>query len=247
LDSVAQGRAAERDWGPASHNDPVTRDAGPVSASRLAEELGESLPAADTVAPEAYELVARVRELIDAVVMTDVDPESRAAAAAQIAEVSAALNARQRGQHLWLVRHPDGRIESLAQAGSGRLNPQAPPIEWVHRPTEPPPGGTPASVEVCARCVMSERHGGSPGRVHGSVLAGLLDEVTGIAIRAAGAGGMTVALDVSLKGAVPIGTSAVVTARYTGGEGRKSYATGEITVDGAVVAEARVVYVAERR
>lgn len=225
----------------------MTPDAAPVSASRLAEELGDSLPAAATVAPEAYELVDRVRELIDAVVLTGAGPESRAAAASAIAEVTAALKVGQREQHLWLVRHPDGRIESLAQAGSGRLNPQAPPIEWVHRPTEPPPGGTPISVEVSARCTLTARHGGSPGRVHGSVLAGLLDEVTGIAIRAAGAGGMTVALDVSLRGAVPIGTPALITARYTGGEGRKSYATGEITVDGAVVAEARVIYVAERR
>lgn len=225
----------------------MTPEAAPVSASRLAEQLGESLPPADAVAPEAFELVDRVRELIDAVVLTDADAKARATAAAKVAEVTSALRSSEREQQIWLVRHPDGRIESLAQAGSGRLNPQAPPIEWVHRPTEPAPGGTPIPVEVCARATFTARHGGSPGRVHGSVLAGLLDEVTGIAIRAAGAGGMTVALDVSLKGAVPIGTPAVVTARYTGGEGRKSYASGEITVDGAVVAEARVIYVAERR
>jgi acyl-coenzyme A thioesterase PaaI-like protein len=225
----------------------VTREAAPVSASRLAEQLGDKLPAAGSVAPEAFDLVERVRELIDAVVLTDADPELRASAAAQIAEVSAALDTRRRSEQILLVRHPDGRIESLVQAGSGRLNPQAPPIEWVHRPTEPAPGGTPVPVEVRARCTLTARHGGSPGRVHGSVLAGLLDEVTGIAIRAAGASGMTVALEVSLKGAVPIGTPAEITARYTGGEGRKSYATGEIRVDGGVVAEARVIYVAERK
>jgi len=82
--------------------------------------------------------------------------------------------------------------------------------------------------------------------VHGSVLAGVLDEVTGIAIRAAGAGGMTVALNVSLRGGVPIGASAQIAARYTGGEGRKSFATGEVTIDGTIVAEAAVIYVAER-
>jgi hypothetical protein len=46
-----------------------------------------------------------------------------------------------------------------------------------------------------------------------------------------------------------------VAARYTGGGGRKSYATGEVTVGtvgsvgtvGTVVASAQVVYVAERR
>ena len=79
------------------------------------------------------------------------------------------------------------------------------------------------------------------------MLAAILDEVTGIAVRAAGASGMTVELDVAPKGAVPIGAPAFITARYTGGEGRKSFATGEISVDGAVVAQARVIYVAERR
>jgi acyl-coenzyme A thioesterase PaaI-like protein len=145
-----------------------------------------------------------------------------------------------------LVRHADGRVESLLQAGSGRLNPQSPPLEWVHRPTEPPPGSEPRSVEVTARCSFTAAHAGSPGRVHGSALAGVLDEVTGIAIRAAGAGGMTVALNVSLKGGVPIGAVAQIAARYTGGERRKSFASGEVTVDGVVVAEASVIYVAER-
>jgi acyl-coenzyme A thioesterase PaaI-like protein len=217
-----------------------------VSASRLAELLRDQLPSADAIAPEAFELVERVRELMDAVVLTDVEPKARAAAAAHIAEITRQLNAHQREHHLFMVRHPDGRIESLTQAGSGRLNPQSPPLEWIHRPTEPPPGTEPAPVEVTARCTFGVRHAGSPDRVHGSVLAGVLDEVTGIAIRAAGAGGMTVALNVSLKGAVPLGASADIAARYTGGEGRKSYATGEVTVDGTVVATASVIYVAER-
>jgi acyl-coenzyme A thioesterase PaaI-like protein len=218
-----------------------------VSASRLAELLADQLPSAESIPHESFDLVERVRELIDAVVLTDAAPEIRAAAAARIAEITHELTAVQREQHLFLVRHADGRIESLAQAGSGRLNPQSPPLEWIHRPTEPPPGTPPTPVEVTARCTFSARHGGSPDRVHGSVLAGVLDEVTGIAIRAAGAGGMTVALDVSLKGALPLGAAADIAARYTGGEGRKSYATGEVTVDGTVVATASVIYVAERK
>jgi acyl-coenzyme A thioesterase PaaI-like protein len=220
--------------------------AAPISAARLAEELGDRLPAASSVPPQAFELVARVRELVEAVALTDVDADELERAAEQVASATGALRARSR-DHLQLVRHPDGRVESLRQAGSGRLNPQAPTIEWVHRPTEPPPGSEPTPVEVVARCTFTAAHGGSPGRVHGSVLAGLLDEVTGIAIRAAGAGGLTVALHVSYKGAVPLGRSVEVTARYTGGEGRKSYASGEVRLDGTVVATADVVYVAERR
>ena len=133
------------------------------------------------------------------------------------------------------------------QAAAGELNPQALPIEWVDRPTEPPPGTPPNPVEVTARCSFTAAHAGSPGRVHGGLLALALDEVTGIAIRCAGASGMTVHFEMDLKGGVPIGRPVDIAARYTGGEGRKAFATGEITVDGAVTATASVIYVAERR
>ncbi len=219
----------------------------PLSAARLAELIGDELPAAAGVPAEAYELVSRVRALTDAVVLTAASPTELQLAADRVAEITALLNGHQRAHHLYLVRHQDGRVESLTQAGSGRLNPQAPPLEWLQRPTEPAPGSAPQPVEVVARCTFGVRHAGSPGRVHGSVLAGVLDEVTGIAIRAAGAGGMTVQLDVSLRGGVPLDTPAVIAGRLTGQEGRKSYAAGEITVDGVVVASAKVIYVAEKR
>jgi acyl-coenzyme A thioesterase PaaI-like protein len=216
-----------------------------VSAARLAEQMGRLLPPADSVPPEAFALAERVRELVEAVVLTDVPPEDLAAAADGVAAITAALRARRR-EHLHLVRYPDGRVESLRQAGSGRLNPQAVPIEWVRRPTEPPPGTPPRPVDVVARCTFTAAHGGSPGRTYGGVIATVLDEVTGVALRAAGATGMTVALDVSLRGAVPLGVPVDVAARYTGGEGRKSFGAATMSVDGAVVAGAEVVWVAER-
>lgn len=220
---------------------------GPVSAARLAEQLGDSLPAAAAIPAESFALVERVRDLVTAVVMTDVDAASRDEAAQRIAEITRALRARQREQAILLVRHPDGRVESMVQAGSGRLNPQAPPIEWVVRPTEPPPGTEPVPVEVHARCTFTAAHAGSPGRVYGGVLALALDEVLGVAARAAGATGMTVALSVSLKGGTPYGVPVDIRARYTGRDGRKSNAAGEIVADGVPTAEAAAIYVEERR
>ena len=124
-----------------AHRSRVTKaERAPVSAARLAEQLGDRLPSAASVPESAFELVARVRELVEAVVMTDVSADARASAADQIAAVTTALRTRRRPEALFLVRHPDGRLESLVQAGSGRLNPQAPPVEWTHRPTEPPVG-----------------------------------------------------------------------------------------------------------
>jgi acyl-coenzyme A thioesterase PaaI-like protein len=221
-------------------------DTPPMSAARLADELGDRLPPAASVTPESLALVTAARDLVEAIVLTDVDTATRAAATADLAAVTAQLQARQRADALYLVRHPDGRVESLVQAGSGRLNPQAPAVEWVARPTEPPPGHDPVPVEVTARCTFSAAHAGSPGRVYGGVLALVLDEVLGVAVRAAGAGGMTVSLTTQLRGATPFGTPVEITGRLTRSEGRKHFAAGEVRHDGRVTVEATAVFVDDR-
>lgn len=213
----------------------------PISAARLAEQLGDELPTVDTIPPESFELVARVRELVEAVVLTDVAPAVRSAAAAEITAIAERLRAEQRERALYLVRHADGRIESLTQAGSGRLNPQAPPLEFVEF-------GDPGNLgEVVARCMLTAAHGGSPSRAHGSVVATLLDEVLGRAVTDAGASGLTVSLTVSYRAATPYGIPLEIRGRLTGREGRKSYAAGEVYADGVVTAVAEAVYVSERR
>jgi acyl-coenzyme A thioesterase PaaI-like protein len=229
--------------------DHVTRDPAstPVSAARLAELLGDQLPAVDTVPEAAFDLVDRVRELVEAVVMTDVDAATRVAVADEIDSLTDRLRARRRDQALYLVRHPDGRVESLVQAGAGRLNPQAPPIEWVVLPPPPPARSEPRPVEVRARCTFTAAHSGSPSRVHGGVVAAALDEVVGVAAAAAGASGMTVALNVTLEAGTPFGVPVDIVGRYVRSEGRKRYASGEVRVDGNVTARAELLCVSERR
>jgi acyl-coenzyme A thioesterase PaaI-like protein len=200
-----------------------------------------------SVSAEAFELVARTRELVEAVVLTDVDPEARANASKVIAAVTDALSARRRTEPLLLVRRGERGVESLLQAGSGRLNPQSPPLEWLERPIEPEPGTGPVPCQVRARCVFTASHAGSPSRVHGGVLALVLDEVLGTAVTSAGVSGMTVSMTVSLRAGTPFGVPVEIVARLTGREGRKSYAAGEILFDGATTAEATAVYVSERR
>jgi acyl-coenzyme A thioesterase PaaI-like protein len=219
----------------------------PVSAARVAELLGDQLPDPALIPPSAFALVGQARTLMEAVVMTDVDADVRAAAATDLAAIIERLRAVRRADALYMVRHADGRVESLNQAGSGRLNPQAPPIEWIHRPQEPPPGSAPTPVEVRARCTFGPQHGGSPGRVYGGVLASALDEVLGVAALVSGATGMTVALSVSLKAGTPFGVPVDIVARYTGREGRKSFTSGEVVVDGKVTVEATAIFVGERR
>lgn len=218
-----------------------------VSAFELARQLGDRLPTADSVPDAAFELVERVRELVEAVVMTDVEPAHLEFAAEQVEAVTARLHGRRREVPLYLVRHPDGRIESLMQAGSGRLNPQAPPIRWSVRPTEPPAGNPPNPVECVAHCTFTAAHSGSPSRVHGGVISAALDECLGVAATAAGASGMTVALQVNLRGGTPFGRPVEIRTRVTGIDGRKTHVTGEVVVDGEITADATALCIQARQ
>jgi len=215
-----------------------------LSAFQLAQLRGDSLPGAEVVTPAALELVDAVRRLSDVVVVTDADDATRAAAARRLRAITAELAEPRRNETVLLIRHGDGRIEHLTQAGSGRLNPQAPPIEFDPFPTPPPTGTPPQPVELVARCTLSAAHGGPPGRAHGGVVAALLDEVIGYSAFVAGAPGMSVALTVRFRSATPRDVPLEVRARLTRWEGRKRWATGEVLADGRITAEGECVLVA---
>jgi len=219
---------------------------GPPSAAQLAAQLGSLLPPAETVARESFELAEAVRDLVEAVVLTRSDPGDLAEATRAVRRLSARLGRDRREEAVWLVRHRDGRIEHLTQAGSGRLNPQAPPMDFERLPVPRADRSSdaPEPLEVVAHCRLSAAHGGGPGRVHGSVVAGMLDEVLGVAATAAGATGLTVALEVRFRRATPYGVPLEIIGRFTGSEGRKSFGSGEVRADGVLTAEAKAVFVA---
>ena len=64
------------------------------------------------------------------------------------------------------------------------------------------------------------------------MLALVLDEVLGVAVRAAGAGGMTVSLTTQLRGPTPFGEPVDIAGRLTASEGRKHFASGEVRARG---------------
>jgi acyl-coenzyme A thioesterase PaaI-like protein len=205
----------------------------PASALELARVLGDRVLAPDAIPPEAFALVEAARDLVDAVVGTDVPPAARAAAAEELTAITARLREQRREPVILLVRHDDGRIENLSQAGGGRLNPQAPRLVFV----DLSPG------EVVATCTLTAAHGGPPGKAHGGIVAGLLDEVLGVAAMVAGGAGLTAGLDVRYRAATPYDEPLTITARLTGRDGRKGVATGEIRAGDTVTAEATAVFV----
>ncbi len=206
--------------------------------------MPDSLLSADQLPPEAFTLVEAVRDLAEATLMTDVAAAERAAITAEIAALTERLAALVRTDPVLLVRHSDGSFEHLTQAGTGRLNPQAPRLHWLTPTGEMAYDASPDETgEVLARCVLSRAHIGPPGRAHGGVVATILDQVVGFAAAAVGKAGMTAGLDIRYKGATPLQVPLMVHARYTHSEGRKHFATGEVRADGVITASALGVFI----
>lgn len=216
----------------------------PVSASQLGELLGDRVPHVSTLSSAALTLTDSVRRLLDMAVRTDVDDEARRAAADAIDAVTAALALKQRQPLIALVRHDDGRLENLTQAGAGRLNPRAPKLTFEPHPVAE--RGAFEPVEVTAHCTLDASFSGPPERAHGGAVATLFDEVLGVAATAAGATGMTAGLEVRYRGGTPLGVPLRVVAHCVRRDGRKSFASGELMSGDVVVAEATAVFVGPR-
>ena len=224
----------------------MSDERGPtLSASDLARRLGDALPPADSLTEAQLDLVAAARDLLDAVVRTDVADAERAAAAAQLRAVTEALRAATREPVIVLLRHPGGRFENATQAGSGRLNARSFPTTF-DLPEECPEIAAGPGPEVTGRCVLDASAGGPPERAHGGVVATILDEACGAGIVAAGRVGMTVTLTVDYVGPVPLGVPLGIRARTEEVDGRKTWVTAEIVVDDEVRARGRALFVATR-
>jgi acyl-coenzyme A thioesterase PaaI-like protein len=215
------------------------------SAAELGRALGDALPTVDSVRPADLELAEAARCLLDAVVRTDVDEDERARVAAELRRLGERLGARSRADLVRLVRHPEGRIENLVQAGAGRLNPRGLRLH-VDDATLPPDGVVVPDAEARGWCTLDASATGPPGRAHGGIVATILDEALGWALMRAGRTGMTVVMEVSYQAAVPIGVELDVRARCVAIDGRKTTIEAELRDGEQLLARAQAIFVASR-
>lgn len=223
----------------------AARPRNTVSAAELGNLLGESLPTADSVSAAELALVDAARTLLDAIMRSAVDDEERWRLAKQIERIIEDLRATPRDDLVRLVRHPDGRIENLAQAAAGRCNPRSLRLRFDDM-TLPPADQPPTPVEVRGWCELDASAAGPPERAHGGIVATILDEALGVAMMKAGRTGMTVSLEVSLHAGVPLGVPLEVRSRCVDFDGRKTRATAELVVDDKVLARGAALFVASR-
>ncbi|WP_083983246.1 PaaI family thioesterase [Actinomadura hibisca] len=199
-----------------------------VFATRERHVLGEAQVTA------LAELAARVRELTDAVVHTDVDPAEVAAVSAEVAALTERLSAARRTDPPVARLGPDGSVRQLASPVSGPLNPIAPPVEIELG----------ADGSARASFVLGGVYEGPPSFVHGGMSAMVLDQLLGAAAAANGTPGMTATLDLRYRRPTPHGVPLTAAAKVTRVEGRKTFAEAAITgPDGRTTVEATAMFV----
>ena len=118
----------------------------------------------------------------------------------------------------------------------GRLNPASPPAEFSAE-----------GVEVHGRMNLSAVYAGSPGLVHGGIIAMVFDELLGVVNVVNGRGGYTGTLNVKYHRPTPLMEEISLRGWPAGSEGRKLFASGEMIYDGQVTASAEGIFVRANR
>lgn len=190
-------------------------------------------PVLPEIPAETTLLAARIRELVEAGVFTDAGAADLRVASEHVAAATALLREHTREKPL-LLSYLDGNQVSVHNPVEGPGNPLAPPMVGLEIDD---------SGATCSSALLGAAYEGPPGRVHGGWVASLLDHAVGRAVAVAGHPAMTVSLTVDYRRGTPHGVPLTINARFTGKEGRKVFASGEIVAGGETTAEARAILV----
>lgn len=202
---------------------PAADDGGPGRAGHPAELI------------EAGELV---RRLTDALVRVDSGSLVGGQLVVQLQRALNLLDGQLLPDHELIDTHLIARTGSYLDRSpvSGLLNPLAPPIR-VHLGED---------GLALARARLGMAYQGPPGRVHGGIVAMLLDHVMGYAARTTGGWAFTRSLTVDYDLGVPLFEPLEVLARTESVEGRKQWLAGEVRVAGVARVQARGLWLSPR-
>ena len=180
-----------------------------------------------------------VRALNDAAVRTEVEDDELALALQEIEAATTRLAARARPGGFGIRYNGEGRTWAWGNAVVGARNAVAPPLRCRHEPD--PTGGTVVRADV----VLGPVHEGGPGKVHGGVLAMLLDHLMGET--ASGLERPTVTGTLTLRYVRPTALGPLrLEGRRTGTEGLKTFVTAAVLDDDGPTVEAEGVFLLPR-
>jgi acyl-coenzyme A thioesterase PaaI-like protein len=178
-------------------------------------------------------LAQATRQLVrNAFVTTEV--EAKIAEATELVQRAVELVSDTSGDPMVSVFHANFRDHSPFM---GDMNPIAAPMVMSHLPDV----GEFGAIE--GRVVMSEVYEGPPGHVHGGFLAGLFDEVLGMAQSLTGRPGMTGKLDIAYRSPSPLFVELVVRGWVERVDGRKIFTTATLHHGDTLCAEAHGLFI----
>ena len=177
-------------------------------------------------------LAGSVRELIDAVIRTEVDDDEIRSAQAEIEAITERLRKQQADGPFGVRFNAGGRGRAWGNAVVGTRNAVAPPLRMQHD----------ATGRAWADFHLGAAYEGPPGLVHGGVAALILDQVLGEAAGAGGKPGMTGSLTLRYRRGTPLG-DLHVEAHIDRVDGIKTYAVGHIADAEGLTVEAEGVFI----
>ena len=99
---------------------------------------------------------------------------------------------------------------------------------------------------LAATVIFTALHQNRPGYVHGGMTAAVFDDLLGAIQLGQPGGGPTAQLTVRYRAPVPINTPLDLSARVDRRDGRKIFISGQLTHDGALLAESEALFIGQR-
>jgi acyl-coenzyme A thioesterase PaaI-like protein len=186
--------------------------------------------------PELRRLADAVRHVTDQVVRTAASPAVVTEAAAAVERAAALLEPV---TPAWGASVP---ARPLADLAPHEYFPFSPMIGW-YSPLAPPIECEIRDGRVHGRGSLGAAYEGPPGCVHGGIIAGLFDEMLGIANITAGVGAMTGTLTIVYRSPTPLYSDLRLEAATTSIEGRKVRAAGTLHAGDRLCVEAEGIFI----
>lgn len=176
-----------------------------------------------------------VRELVDAVIRTEVDDEEVRAVQAEVEQLTERLRKQQLDGPYGVRFSASGRGRPWGNPVVGVRNAAAPPVEVERDP----------SGRAWASFHLGAAFEGPPGLVHGGMAAMILDQMLGEAAGAGGKPGMTGTLTLRYRRGTPLGDLRAE-AWIDRTEGIKTWARGQLMDAEGVTVEAEGLFILPR-
>jgi len=177
-----------------------------------------------------------MRGVTDRMVRTQADPATLAEAAAAIERAVAILEP---STPPWSASVP---ARPMFDTDPHVFFPFSPMIGW-YSPLSPPIACEFRDGAVRGRGTLGAAYEGPPGCVHGGIIAGLFDEILGIANIAAGVGAMTGTLTIVYRSPTPLHAELRLEAHTERIDGRKVHTVGSLHAGDRLCAEANGIFI----